>query len=224
MNSTGKKIKELRQELNMTQEELGNKLGIQKAAIQKYESGVVENLKRNVIIQLAEILNTTPNNLMGWDDSDATLNLMESAELYNISSKSVIKSIKIPVLGKVAAGIAIEAIENYDSDEWEEIPQAMASKADYFALKIQGESMEPKFSDGDVVIVKKQDDVESGDIGVVIVNGSDATVKKIMKQDNGILLIASNQIAYSPMFYDNESIENLPVVILGKVVELRAKF
>ncbi len=100
----------------------------------------------------------------------------------------------------------------------------MASKCDYFALKIKGKSMEPKFSENDVVIVRKQPTLESGEIGVVVVNGCDATVKKVYKQENGISLIALNQDVFAPKFYDNKEIEELPVKILGKVVELRAKF
>ena len=82
--------------------------------------------------------------------------------------------------------------------------------------------MEPKISDGDVVIVRRQPDVDSGDIAVVLVNGNDATVKRIKKSPQGVTLIPSNP-AYEPMYYSNEEIESLPVTILGKVVELRAK-
>jgi repressor LexA len=116
----------------------------------------------------------------------------------------------------------IEAVE--DIEDYEEIPEAMAARGDFFALRIQGKSMEPKFSDGDVVIVRKQDDIDSGEIGVVIVNGSDATVKKVMKQENGIMLVATNQVVYPPKYYDRKAIEELPVRIIGRVVELRAKF
>lgn len=87
------------------------------------------------------------------------------------------KGIRIPVLGKVAAGIPIEAIT--DIEDWEEIPQSMAKTGEYFALKIAGKSMEPRMMDGDVVIVRRQPDVDSGDIAVVLVNGNDATVKQI---------------------------------------------
>ena len=83
--------------------------------------------------------------------------------------------------------------------------------------------MEPKISDGDVVIVRKQDDCENGEIAVVLVNGDEATVKRIKKGPEGLMLIPNNP-AYEPMFYSNAEIESLPVSIIGKVVELRAKF
>ena len=78
--------------------------------------------------------------------------------------------------------------------------------------------------EGNVVIVKKQDDVESGEIAIVLINGDDATVKRVKKQAGGITLIATNTSVYEPHYYSNEEILSLPIRILGKVVELRAKF
>lgn len=127
----------------------------------------------------------------------------------------------IPVLGRVAAGIPVEAIEYVE--DYEELSPDMAAKGDYFALKVKGDSMEPKFSDGDVLIVKRQPDCENNDIAVVLVNGEDATVKRIKKTPAGLMLIPNNP-AYEPTFYSNSEIKDLPVTILGKVVELRAKF
>ena len=127
----------------------------------------------------------------------------------------------IPVLGKVAAGTPIEAVE--DILDYEEIDAQTAASGEHFALQIKGQSMEPRIKDGDVVIVRRQDDCDSGDIAVVLVNGDEATVKRIKKEPAGIMLIPSNP-SYEPKFYSNAEIENLPVKILGKVVELRAKF
>ena len=84
--------------------------------------------------------------------------------------------------------------------------------------------MEPRMVEGDVVIVRKQDDVESGDVAIVLINGNDATVKRVKKQKDGITLIATNTSVYEPHYYSNEEIATLPIKILGKVVELRAKF
>ena len=127
----------------------------------------------------------------------------------------------IPVLGQVQAGLPAEAVE--DVLDYEELTADMACNGEYFALQIRGDSMEPKFSPGDVVIVRRQDTAETGDIVVVLVNGDEATVKRIKIQSNGLFLIASNPI-YDPLFYSKQDVETLPVVILGKVVELRAKF
>lgn len=203
------RIKKLREAKGMTQEQLAEKTGYKtRSAINKIEAGL-RDINQSQIVSFANALNVSPAYLMGWEkDSN------DNSKNQNI--------LHIPVLGKVAAGIPLEAIE--EIEDYEEISKSLSDESEYFALRIRGESMEPKFSDGDVVIIRKQDDVESGEIGVVIINGSDATIKKVMKQDNGIMLIATNQSIYPPKFYDNETIEKLPVKILGKVVELRAKF
>lgn len=131
------------------------------------------------------------------------------------------KGIRIPVLGRVAAGIPIEAVT--DVDDWEEIPESMAKTGEYFALRITGNSMEPRMLDGDVVIVKRQSDVDSGDVAVVLVNGNDATVKQITKSETGLTLIGWNLAAYTPRTYNKKECRELPVSILGKVVEIRGK-
>ena len=129
------------------------------------------------------------------------------------------KGTRIPVLGRVAAGIPIEAIT--DIDDWEEIPESMAKSGEYFALRIKGESMSPKLQPGDIVIVKKQNDVDTGDTAIVLLNGNDATVKQIKKTETGIMLVGLNVEVYQPHFYSNKEIEELPVKIIGKVVESR---
>lgn len=130
--------------------------------------------------------------------------------------------IKIPILGTVIAGIPVTAVE--DIIGYEEINEKMARCGDYFALEIKGDSMEPKMSKGDIVIVKQQNTVENGQIAIVLVNGDEATVKKVRFRDNGIELIAFNSYVYEPHFYSAKEIEELPVKIIGRVVELRAKF
>lgn len=134
----------------------------------------------------------------------------------------VSNGIKIPILGTVIAGIPVTAVE--DIIGYEEISEKMARCGDYFALKIKGDSMEPKMSKGDIVIVKQQNTVENGQIAIVLVNGDEATVKKVRFRDNGIELIAFNSYVYESHFYSAKEIEELPVKIIGRVVELRAKF
>ena len=129
--------------------------------------------------------------------------------------------LSVPVLGDVAAGIPIAAIQ--DIVDYEELDQAMAGSGEYFGLRIRGDSMEPRICEGDVVIVRKQDDAETGDTVVALVNGDNATVKKLKKGPSGITLIPNNPV-HDPMFYSNDEIAQFPVRILGKVVELRAKF
>lgn len=212
-----KRIVDLMEIRGLTQSELSQRTGITQSSLSDYIKGKYRP-KQDKIDLISKALGVSPAYLMGWDEEfNKDGKLAEDVE-------KIEKGVKIPVLGSIAAGIPIEAIEHFDSDEWEEIPEEMALHADYFALKIKGDSMEPKFSEDDVVIVKKQSDVESGEIAVVIVNGCDATVKKIIKEPNGIMLVANNAAVYPPKFYDQEAVINLPVRIIGKVVELRAKF
>lgn len=139
----------------------------------------------------------------------------------SIGSSNSTNGIEIPVLGRVAAGIPITATE-YIIDT-EEISQAMAADGDYFALQIKGDSMEPKISNGDVVIVRKQSDADDGDLVIALVNGDDAVCKRLKKYEEGIALLSNNP-AYNPMYFSNKDIVDKPVSIIGKVKELRAKF
>lgn len=194
---------------NITQTELCKKTGIPKSAMSQYIKGNFEP-KQDRIYLIAKALNISEAWLMGYDVP------MQREEK---SSKKT--AVKVPVLGLVRAGIPMDAVE-YIID-YEEIGEDMARQGEFFGLQIKGDSMEPKISEGDVVIVRKQPDVESGEIAIVLVNGDEATIKKVQKFNGGINLIPSNP-AYDVMTYTNEQIEKLPVRVLGKVVELRAKF
>lgn len=127
------------------------------------------------------------------------------------------KTHRIPVLGRVAAGIPIDAIENVI--DYEEVGY---DADDYFALQIHGNSMEPRMYEGDVVIVRRQEDAENGDIVIITVNGDDATCKRLMKYPGGIALVSLNPI-FQPMMFTKEDAEQKPIRVLGKVVEIRGK-
>lgn len=198
------RIKALRNKKGIKQIELAAEVNVSQAALSGYETGKYE-ADLETYKRIASYFGVSLGYLLGDDSPD------DKREDY----------IRIPVLGRVAAGIPIDAIE--EIIDYEDISVEMATGgAEYFGLQIKGDSMEPKISNGDIVIVRKQPDVESGEIAVVLVNGNDATVKKIKKSSAGITLIANNP-AYDPMFYSNEDVEKLPVAILGRVVELRAK-
>ena len=197
------RLKTLRIQRKMTQSELAKKIYISQPANSKYEVGTASP-NPETLSKIADALDVSVDYLLGSGSQPARPGY-----------------IRVPVLGRVAAGIPIDAIE--EVIDWEDISAEAAGDGEYFGLQIKGHSMEPKISDGDVVIVRRQPDVDSGDIAVVLVNGDDATVKRIKKSPQGVTLIPSNP-AYEPMYYSNEEIESLPVQILGRVVELRAKF
>jgi repressor LexA len=205
----GKRIKHLREKKGYTQAEFGKLLGLSDKAVSTWENDI-KTPRMSTLHNIADIFCVSTSYLVG--------------EKENKNHKG---AVKIPVLGNVAAGTPITAVQEYidvaDSDTWEEIPEALASTGDFFALRINGDSMEPKMSRGDIVIVRQQPDVNSGEIGIAMIGDGEATCKKIKKCPDGIMLISTNP-KYEPMFYTNEQIEELPVCIIGKVVELRAKF
>ena len=147
--------------------------------------------------------------------------ISKSDLVENHSSRSI-AGVRIPVLGEIVAGIPIDAYQ--EILDYEEIPAALASQGEFFALKVKGDSMSPRIADGDVVICKQQSDIESGDIAVVTINGDTATLKKVVKHSTGITLVALNTAVFQPTFFTNEEVISLPVTIQGKVIELRAKF
>lgn len=208
---TAKRLKQALDKCSMKPQELSEKSGVSKASISQYINGshTPSNISSG---KMATILNVNPLWLMGFD-----VPMDVAAKPHSLHKKGVI----IKVLGRVAAGIPIEAVE--DVIDTEEITEEMAATGTFFGLKIHGDSMEPRMCEGDVVIVRKQDDAESGDIVIAMVNGDDATCKRLRKYRDGVELVSNNP-AYPPMFYSNEEIENKPVKIIGKVVELRGKF
>lgn len=196
------RLKELRKKNKLTQQQLSNMLGVTQATLSGWENEKFE-IDNSSLLQCANIFGVTVDFILG-NDTDASNE----------------NGIKIPVLGSIQAGIPIEAVE--EILDYEEISKNMASQGEFFALKIRGKSMLPRMVEGDVIIVRKQSDVDNGDIAVVLVNGNDATVKKIRKTDSGIELIPLNP-SFDVQYYSSADIDELPVTIFGKVVELRGK-
>jgi repressor LexA len=203
------RINELRKKNKYSQQKLAAVLNVHQTAISQWET---ERTTPDIELaaKMANLFNVSIEYLLGKSDDDSMV----------IEHRRP-KGIKIPVLGIVPAGIPIEAIE--DILDYEEIPEQMASTGEFFGLKIRGDSMLPKICDGDVVIVRRQPDVESGETAIIMVNGDEATCKKVVKQENGITLVPNNP-AYDPRFFTNKEISSTPVRVIGKVVELRRKF
>ncbi len=212
MTTLSKNIRYMRKKNEWSQDYIAEKLGYKSyTTIQKWEMGTSEPpLKKTR--ELACLFNVDIDDL-----TNKNLEFPDDA----IPSNSNSCAVTINVLGRVAAGIPLEAIE--DIIDTEEITADLARTGTFFGLQIHGDSMEPRMCEGDVVIVRKQDDAESGEIVIATVNGSDATCKRLRKYRDGIELISNNP-SYDPMFFSNEEIENKPVRIIGKVVELRGKF
>ena len=200
--TTGERINKRRKKMEMTLEELSKYVGVSRQTLSRYENGIIGIPAGNIEL-IAKALNTTPAYLMGWEDPSPS------------------QTVKIPVLGSVPAGTPVEAVQDIIS--YEEIPEKWQRNGEYFALKISGSSMFPAICDGDIAIVKKTDEVKNGDTVIAMVNGYEATCKRYKKMGDSMMLLPNNQ-DYDPMFYSKQDIKNLPVKILGKVVELRRKF
>ncbi len=191
-------IKKLRIQRGLSQRELAQLCGVHQTAVSQWENGRTTP-DTECCRLLARALDISVDRLMGGEGD----------------------TIKIPVLGYVRAGIPMEAVE--DILDYEEIPRSMAARGEFFGLKIRGDSMYPLFHPDDTVIIRRQPDVESGEIAVVLINGNDAVVKKLIKKDTSVILVSENS-AYEPMIFSKDDILSLPVTVVGKVAELRRKF
>lgn len=204
----GERLKELRIKKGATQEEVGKIINVSKATIMKYEKGLVENLKRSSIEQLAKYFGVTPSYLMCMEE--------EKTDLLGNSVSPV------PLLGSVKAGYDYMAQENWEGTINVE-KSLVGDGSEYFTLKVKGDSMAPAFLEGDIVVVHKQNDCENNEIAIVIVNGDEGTIKKVRKTDVGIMLQPLNP-AYAPMMYSNEEIKTIPIIIAGVVKQLKREF
>jgi repressor LexA len=203
--SIGKRIKQRREELRMSQDELAKRIGYKsRSSINKIELDLY-NLKQTKIKDIADALQTTPAYIMGWDESD-----VPTTE---------------PAAAPTQKGVDIDV---FDADvnqvvDTEEISTELAVTGNFFGLRIQGDSMSPRIMEGDTVIVRQQNDAESGDIVIVKTKKNSATCKRLMKYAEGLSLISFNP-AYEPLSFSNQEIEEEEVEIVGKVVENRQKY
>lgn len=197
-------MRRYRKQCGYSQKDLASQLFVTQQAVGKWERGEATP-NPETVLKIAKILGITTDQLLGDTAIPASTG-----------------GTWVPVLGDVAAGIPIEAVENIV--DYEEIDSSMASTGEFFGLRIKGSSMEPRIRDGDVVIVRRQEDAETSDTAVILVNGDSATVKRIKKEPDGSLWLLPNNPAYDPQHYSPAEIATLPVRIIGKVVELRGKF
>lgn len=203
-------LKKARENAGLTQKQVSLSLHIPPSTISKYENGLMV-IPAEVVNEYAALCDTTTDDLFGRPSSTDP-NLRPLAERLSAGGK-------IPVLGKVPAGIPIEAIEDI-VDEIDISAKLANDSHEYFALLVSGDSMYPEYMDGDIVIVRKQETAETGDDVVAYVNGYDATLKRLVRSERGITLRPLNP-AHEPRTFTNEEIMQLPVRLAGVVVEQR---
>ena len=205
------RLRELRKEKGYSQQSLGIHLGVSRSTVAMWESGATRH-SNDLIVEIANLFGVTTDYLLGRSRKT----LPEDGEAIKPDGDGW-----IPVIGEVRGGTPINAIEFIE--DWEQLDPSQIGSDRYVGLRVVGDSMEPRIKDGDIAIINTSVEVRSGDVAVVLVNGDTATIKKISFQDGGLLLIPFNN-AYTPKFYGKNDIENLPVRIFGRVVEVRAKF
>lgn len=199
-------LKILRKRRKWTQADVASRLGIERSTYTRYEIGQSEP-SFDMLQRLSELFEVSIDALVAG----------ESAPLPSSPN-----GVMVPVLGDVAGGIPMLAQENII--DYEEVSKDLTVCGDIIGLRVNGHSMEPRVCDGDVVIVRLQGDVDTGDVAVVLINGDSATVKKIKKDADGSIWLIPNNPAYEAVHYSPQERDDLPVTIIGKVVELRGKF
>lgn len=203
-------LKALRTSKGITQDELSKQLkNISRSTIGMYESGAREPDFETLEL-IADYFNVDTDYLLG-----------RTSKTTYIPVPSSKKGTVIKIYGRVAAGIPIEAIQDIIDEE--EISEELAKTGEFFGLRINGDSMTPDIHDGDTVIIRRQDDAETDEIVVALVNGNDGVCKRLKKYSDSIALISNNP-SYEPMYFSKGEIDTKPVRIIGKVVELRRKF
>lgn len=199
-------IKSRRKELNLTLEQVGDLVGVGKSTVRKWETGDIENMKRDKIVKLAKALRVSPSYIMGIEE--------EQPQLETLPVK------KIPVVSKISAGLPIYSEENL-IDYIYFATNKLNSDKEEFGLKVAGDSMDKIFQDGDIVVVEKDSIVENGQLGVVMINGYNATVKRIRYNGDQIILIPeSNNSNHYPQVYGKDD----EVKVIGRVVASQKLF
>lgn len=198
------KIKQLRKAHGMTLEELAGKIGTSRQTIHRYENGIIANIPHDKVQMLAEALNVSPSELMGWTS--------DNLDLSSFTNISAISKKRLPMLGSIACGEPI-----YAEEEHESYVSADSDMDADFCLRACGDSMiGARIHDGDTVFIRKQDSVDNGEIAAVIIN-DEATLKRVYYYPSeGKLILSPENPKYPPLVYIGEELDHIKII--GKAV------
>jgi repressor LexA len=206
MTMKRERIKERRLNLGLTQTNIGNKLGVGKATIQKYEAGVIKSIDTDTFAKLADILDCSPLYLLGTIDT--------VHEHLGSLAERMGRITMLPVIGNVKAGV--NSIAQEEVIEYYPVPSSLVKSGEsYFCLAVEGDSMSPEINNGDLVVVKRQSSVDSNNLGVFLVDGIEGIVKRV-KYDIDYIELHSVNPAYPVRRFDG--IEVTRVFVVGKVI------
>lgn len=214
--TVGERMRLRRKELGMNADDVAAKIGKDRATVYRYEGNEIENMPVGVLEPLAKALSTSPSYLMGWEDSNSKKIIPLNQEVGTPYNPVVHE---IPILGRIAAGLPIYAEQNIEDYTYTD----RNGGAEYFALRVKGDSMNAaNIPNGSTIIVRKQPEVDNGEIAVVQVDKDDATVKRYKKEGHIVQLVPQS---YNPdhqiQIYD---LKNTEVEVIGKVVECKVEF
>lgn len=200
--SIGKRLRMLREDLGLKQESLADLLNVNRASISLYESNK-RKPSQKILMKYSEIFDVSTDYILG-----NSRNLKKGEDYATIN-----------VYGSIPAGIPIEAIEDITDTEDISFKDFDKNKT-YIGLKVEGDSMYPKYLDGDTIILELTPDCESGTDAAVYVNGYEATLKTVIKNENGTITLMPINTSYPPKTYGKD---DEPIKILGIVKEIRRK-
>lgn len=213
MSTIGNRIRNRREELGLSQDELGKRLGYKsRSSINKIELDQ-RNLTQSKIKAIADALETTPSYIMGWDEPDQKFD-EEKLKFFDNLFPITVK--KFPLLGNIACGKPIFADEHFEAY----VEAGANIKAD-FCLRAKGDSMiRARIQDGDIVFIHKQEMVDDGEIAAVLID-DEATLKRVYyDQENGILQLFAENPQHKTMRFTGEELDHIR--ILGKAVAFQS--
>lgn len=207
-----KRLKIAMNSKNISGNELSRKSGVSPSSISDYLNGKYEAKQDNIHL-ISKALNVSPSWLMGLDVPMEIQEENSNTEEVMYDKKDLVK---MPVIGSIPAGTPLEAIQYIDDSDCLYIPKSRlrGGQENYFLLRIQGNSMNPKYLDGDVILFFINPSPDSGAEVAAMVNGDDATFKQIFISENGVTLHPYNSL-FDDMHYSIEEIRELPVRVLG---------
>ena len=208
-------IAKRRKELGLTLEQIGNAIGVGKSTVAKWERGDIKNMRRDNIAKLAGVLQISPLLLTGCADSDSKTQWLEKNKIPVENSEFF-----APVLGHVRAGLG--GLAEQEVIGREPLPAHYArTSEDYFWLMVDGDSMAPMLQPGDMILVKAMTSVDSGSLGVVMIDGEEGVVKKVVYGPDWIELRSFNPY-YPTRRFEGENV--LAIRVVGKVIESKRKY
>lgn len=220
----GEIIKEYRTKNKISQRDFASRTSLSHSYINTLEkiynpkTGNPYSVTTDVALEIARAMNMSIEELL------SKINEKQEFTTNSISKTDELgyQVVEVPLLGVVKAGYDYLAQENWEG-MIEVDKNIIKDGYDYFALKIKGDSMSPILIENDIVVIRKQETFENGDLVVAIINGDEATIKKVKKSEAGILLQPFNN-RYEPLIFTYDEMKNIPVIIVGVVKQLKREF